>query len=49
MPGLVGALAEWCKPRDGKIWQQVDYFGPPFEAPAWRAPYAEVETQREGG
>ena len=29
--------------RNGKIWRQVDYFAPPFEAPAWRAPYVEVE------
>jgi len=35
--------------REGKISRQVDYFGPPFEAPAWRAPYVEVENGRDGG
>lgn len=29
--------------REGKIWRQVDYFGPPFDPPDWRAPYVEVE------
>jgi ketosteroid isomerase-like protein len=29
--------------RDGKIARITDYFGAPFEAPAWRAPYVEVE------
>jgi ketosteroid isomerase-like protein len=27
--------------RDGKINKITDYFGAPFEAPAWRAPYVE--------
>jgi ketosteroid isomerase-like protein len=27
--------------RDGKITKITDYFGAPFEAPAWRAPYVE--------
>lgn len=27
--------------RDGKIARMTDYFGAPFEAPAWRAPYVE--------
>ena len=35
--------------REGKIWRQVDYFGPPFEAPAWRAPFVELETGPGGG
>jgi len=30
--------------RDGKIWRQVDYFAPPFDAPAWRSPFVDVET-----
>jgi hypothetical protein len=30
--------------RDGKIWRQVDYFAAPFEAPAWRAPFVDIET-----
>ncbi len=29
--------------RDGKIWRQVDYYAPPFEPPAWRAPYVAIE------
>jgi ketosteroid isomerase-like protein len=27
--------------RDGKVWRETTYFAPPFEAPAWRAPYVE--------
>ena len=27
--------------RDGKIWRETDYFGPPFEAASWRAPFVE--------
>jgi ketosteroid isomerase-like protein len=30
--------------REGKIWRQVDYFAPPFDPPAWRAPYVNIET-----
>lgn len=29
--------------RDGKIWRQVDYYAPPFEAPDWRAPFVDIE------
>ena len=29
--------------RDGKIWRETDYFGAPFEAPAWREPFVERE------
>ena len=29
--------------REGKIWREVAYFGPPFDPPAWRAPFVEVE------
>jgi ketosteroid isomerase-like protein len=29
--------------RNGKIWRQVDYFAPPFEAPEWRAAFVERE------
>jgi ketosteroid isomerase-like protein len=32
--------------RDGKISRMTVYFGAPFEAPAWRAPY--VETSLSG-
>ena len=27
--------------RDGKIWKETRYYGEPFEAPAWRAEWAE--------
>jgi len=27
--------------RDGKIVRETDYFGEPFEAPEWRAPFVE--------
>ena len=30
--------------RDGKISKMTSYFGAPFEAPAWRAPYVEKQT-----
>jgi len=29
--------------RDGTIWRETDYFGAPFEAPPWRAPFVEQE------
>ena len=29
------------KLRGGKIWRETTYFAEPFEAPAWRAPFAE--------
>lgn len=29
--------------RDGLVWRERVYFGPPFEAPAWRAPWVERE------
>ena len=29
--------------RDGKISRETDYFGAPFEAPAWREPFVERE------
>ena len=34
--------------RDGKIAKITDFFGAPFEAPAWRAPYVEVEKAPAG-
>lgn len=34
--------------RDGKIAKITDFFGAPFEAPAWRAPYVEVEKAAAG-
>ena len=34
--------------RDGKIARMTDYFGAPFEAPAWRAPYVEVDKVAAG-
>ena len=30
--------------RDGKISKITDYFGAPFEAPAWREPYVEKKA-----
>ena len=27
--------------RDGKIWRDTRYYGEPFEAPQWRAPWVE--------
>ena len=30
--------------RDGKIAKITDYFGAPFEAPAWREPYVEKQA-----
>jgi len=34
--------------RDGKIARMTDFFAAPFEAPAWRAPYVEVEKTAAG-
>jgi hypothetical protein len=34
--------------REGRIWRQVDYFAPEFEAPEWRAPYVEREPTAGG-
>jgi hypothetical protein len=27
--------------RDGKMWRDTRYFGEPFDAPAWRAPWVQ--------
>jgi SnoaL-like protein len=27
--------------RDGKVWKETRYYGEPFEAPAWRAQWAQ--------
>jgi len=35
--------------REGKIWREVAYFGPPFDPPAWRAPFVEIEQGRSDG
>lgn len=29
--------------REGKVWREVNYYAPPFEAPEWRRPYVEIE------
>ncbi|HXG26858.1 MAG TPA: hypothetical protein VNL94_08425 [Candidatus Binatia bacterium] len=29
--------------RDGLVWRETSYWAPPFEAPAWRAPWVERE------
>lgn len=42
--GEVWHFATLLTLREGKIWRQVEYFAPPFEAPAWRAPFVEVEA-----
>jgi ketosteroid isomerase-like protein len=34
--------------RDGKIAKITDFFGAPFEAPAWRAPYVEAARVAAG-
>jgi ketosteroid isomerase-like protein len=41
--GEVWHFASQFTMRDGKIWRQVDYYAPKFEAPEWRAPYVELE------
>jgi hypothetical protein len=35
--------------RAGKIWRQVDYYAPKFDAPDWRAPFVEMEHPPAGG
>jgi hypothetical protein len=35
--------------RDGKIWRETRYYGEPFDAPAWRAEWAERITEPVGG
>jgi hypothetical protein len=39
--GSTWYLAVLLQLRDGKIYRETDYFGAPFEAPAWRAPWVE--------
>ena len=29
--------------RDGLVWRETQYFAEPFEAPAWRAQYVEID------
>lgn len=29
--------------RDRKIWREVNYYAPPFDAPEWRRQYVEIE------
>lgn len=31
--------------RDGKVWRETVYWAEPFEPPAWRTPYVEVEVE----
>jgi hypothetical protein len=35
--------------RDGKMWKETRYYGQPFEAPAWRAEWAERIEEPVGG
>jgi len=30
--------------RAGKIWRETDYFAAPFDPPAWRSSYVEIEA-----
>jgi hypothetical protein len=34
--------------RDGKIWRETDYFGPPFEAASWRGPSSSRRRLEQG-
>lgn len=31
--------------REGKIWREVNYFGPPFDRPEWRAAITALESE----
>lgn len=33
--------------RHGKIWREIDYFAAPFEPPAWRSQFVEIDEQRQ--
>lgn len=35
--------ALFLRMREGRIWREVAYFGPPFDPPAWRASWVELE------
>jgi hypothetical protein len=35
--------------RDGKMWRDTRYFGEPFDAPAWRAPWVQRIEERVDG
>lgn len=39
--GSVWHLAVLVELRDGKIYRETDYFGAPFDPPAWRAQWVE--------
>jgi ketosteroid isomerase-like protein len=42
--GEVWHVVSLIELHDGKISKMTSYFAAPFEAPAWRAPYAEKEA-----
>ena len=35
-------MIQLIRVRDGRIWRATNYFGAPFEPPAWRAAYVEM-------
>jgi len=41
-------MVQLVKMRDDRIWRLTTYFGAPFEAPAWRAPYVEMTGDSTG-
>lgn len=40
--GKAWHVVQLVRVKDGKIWRLTSYFAPPFEPPAWRAPWVEV-------
>ncbi|HEY8171103.1 MAG TPA: nuclear transport factor 2 family protein [Candidatus Limnocylindria bacterium] len=34
---------------EGRIWRSVEYYGAPFDAPEWRAPFVELEAPAADG
>lgn len=41
--GIVYKMVSIVKLRDGKVAEETDYFGAPFDAPDWRRPFAEPQ------
>jgi ketosteroid isomerase-like protein len=42
--GVVWHFVSFMTLRAGKIWRETDYFAPPFDPPAWRSPYVQLEA-----
>ena len=38
---MIGRAITFSTIRDGKIWKQIEFWPDPFEAPIWRAQWAE--------